>query len=71
MELMPMKAVNLKRVIPFFGLALFILAVGVLYRELHTYRLNDIISGDHQGCTVLLGQPLVGVLFLERFGVYL
>lgn len=39
-----MKTVNLKRILPFFGLALFILAVGVLYRQLHTYRLHDIVA---------------------------
>jgi phosphatidylglycerol lysyltransferase len=44
---MRMKAFKLKWIIPLFGLALFIVAVGVLYRELRTYRLHDILTEVH------------------------
>ncbi|WP_162459206.1 bifunctional lysylphosphatidylglycerol flippase/synthetase MprF [Desulfosarcina ovata] len=54
-----MKTVNLKRIIPFFGLALFILAVGVLYHQLHTYRLHDIIVQVNAISPARIGWALV------------
>jgi phosphatidylglycerol lysyltransferase len=39
-----MKPAYLKRIAPFLGLSLFVLAAVALYRELHTYRLHDILA---------------------------
>jgi phosphatidylglycerol lysyltransferase len=38
---------KIKRIIPYFGLFLFIGAVGILYHELRTYRLHDILTQVH------------------------
>jgi phosphatidylglycerol lysyltransferase len=40
---MRMKKAVLKKIAPFFGLALFGAAAVVLYRQLHAYRLHDIV----------------------------
>ena len=42
-----MKIASLKRVAPFFGLVLFIAAATVVYRELHSYHLRDILRQVH------------------------
>ena len=42
-----MKAPYLKNIAPFLGLILFVMAVGVLYRQLQTYRLHHILSQVH------------------------
>jgi phosphatidylglycerol lysyltransferase len=42
-----MKLSMLKRVTPLLGLALFVLAAVVLYRQLQTYRLHDILAWVH------------------------
>lgn len=55
-----MKTIYLKRIAPLLGLILFVLAVGVLYRELQTYRLHDILSQVH---AIPLDQIGLAVLF--------
>jgi phosphatidylglycerol lysyltransferase len=42
-----MKPNSLKRLTPFLGLGLFALAAVVLHRQLHTYRLHDILAQVH------------------------
>ncbi|MEJ2642591.1 MAG: hypothetical protein P8010_23810, partial [Desulfosarcinaceae bacterium] len=54
-----MKPFDLKRIIPFFGLALFIIAVGVLYRQLHSVRLHDIIIHVHAIAPGRIGLALI------------
>ena len=43
-----MKAAYLKRIVPLLGLSLFVLAAVALYRQLHAYRLNDILVRIHE-----------------------
>lgn len=42
-----MKISSIKRIGPFIGLSVFALAAWVLYRQLHTYHLHDILSNLH------------------------
>ncbi|MCG6911832.1 MAG: bifunctional lysylphosphatidylglycerol flippase/synthetase MprF [Deltaproteobacteria bacterium] len=46
--MLQMKTASLKRLVPFLGLSIFILAVIVIYRQLHDYRLHDILTRIEQ-----------------------
>jgi phosphatidylglycerol lysyltransferase len=43
-----MKTIYLKRLLPFLGLSLFISAAIIIYRQLHDYRLHDILAQIEQ-----------------------
>lgn len=58
-----MKTTYLKRLVPFLGLILFVLAVMVIYRQLHDYRLHDILAWIEQMPHAQLGLALILTVF--------
>ena len=61
-----MKIPPFKRFTPFIGLGLFVLAAVVLYRQLHAFRLHDIVHEVH---AIPLTQVWIAILL--TFGSYL
>ena len=58
-----MKTTYLKRLAPFLGLSLFVLAAVVLYRQLHDYRLHDILTRIEQMPHAQVGTALILTAF--------